>query len=110
MEIPEKVFLCWSKCRSKAIAEAWERLLPEIIQGVQPVLSTEFQKGKEWSKELRWDLDQARTGIVFLTPENVDAPWIHFEARVPWRRRWGIAMETCLRTFMGSIRAVWRVH
>ncbi len=80
MEIPYKIFLCWSKSRSKAIAEAWAKLLPEIIKGVQPILSTEFQKGKEWSKQLRQDLGEARTGIVFLTPENVDAPWIHFEA------------------------------
>ena len=26
------------------------------------------------------DLDEARTGIVFLTPENVASPWMHFEA------------------------------
>jgi hypothetical protein len=80
MEIPEKIFLCWSKSRSRAIAKAWASLLPDIIKGVQPILSTEFQKGKEWSKLLRRVLDEARTGIVFLTPENVDAPWIHFEA------------------------------
>jgi hypothetical protein len=75
-----KIFLCWSKRRSRVIAEAWDRLLPEIMEGIQPVLSTEFQKGKEWSQLLRRDLDKARTGVVFLTPENVDAPWIHFEA------------------------------
>ena len=80
MKIPEKIFLCWSKFRSRSIATAWAKLLPEIIEGVEPVLSTEFQKGKEWSRLLRRDLDKARTGIVFLTPENVDAPWIHFEA------------------------------
>jgi len=44
------------------------------------VLSTEFQKGEEWFQLLRRGLDNARTGIVFLTPENADAPWIHFEA------------------------------
>lgn len=80
MEIPEKIFLCWSKFRSRSIATAWAKLLPEIINGVEPILSTEFQKGKEWSRLLRRDLDEARTGIVFLTPENVNAPWIHFEA------------------------------
>lgn len=78
MQIP-KIFLCWSKSRSKAIAVAWASLLPHIIKDVQPVLSTEFQKGKDWQKLLRQALNDARTGIVFLTPENVDAPWIHFE-------------------------------
>lgn len=80
MEIPKKIFLCWSKSRSRAIAKAWASLLPQIIKDAQPVLSTEFQKGKEWSKLLRRVLEEARTGIVFLTPENMDAPWIHFEA------------------------------
>src|SRR5215472_5329868 len=46
MEPPKKVFLCWSKDRSKAIAEGWAKLLPEIVSG-KPILSTEFQKGRE---------------------------------------------------------------
>ena len=79
METFKKVFLCWSKDRSKAIAEGWARLLPEIAGG-KPTLSTEFQKGRDWSTALRNDLDEAKTGIVFLTPENVASPWIHFEA------------------------------
>ena len=79
MEPPKKVFLCWSKDRSKAIAEGWAKLLPEIVSG-KPILSTEFQKGREWSTMLRNDLNKAKTGIIFLTPENVVAPWIHFEA------------------------------
>ena len=79
MEPPKKVFLCWSKDRSKAIAEGWAKLLPEIVSG-KPILSTEFQKGREWSATLRNDLNEAKTGIIFLTPENVAAPWIHFEA------------------------------
>ena len=80
METTEKIFLCWSKRRSGSIAAACAKMLPEIISGIQPIVSTEFQKGKEWSRLLRKDLGEARTGIVFLTPENVDSPWIHFEA------------------------------
>ncbi len=76
----DKIFLCWSKSRSKAVAGAWAKLLPEIIQGITPILSTRFQKGKEWYRLLRRDLDEAKTGIVFLTPENLNSPWIHFEA------------------------------
>ena len=79
MEPLKKVFLCWSKDRSKAIAEGWAKLLPEIVNG-EPILSTEFQKGREWSTVLRKDLDEAKTGIVFITPENMASPWIHFEA------------------------------
>ena len=69
MEPPKKVFLCWSKNRSKVIAEGWAKLLPEIVTG-KPILSTEFQKGREWSTTLRNDLNDAKTWIIFLTPEN----------------------------------------
>ena len=55
-------------------------MLPKIVKDVQPVLSTDFQKGTEWSSLLLRDLKEASAGIVFLTPENMDAPWIHFEA------------------------------
>jgi hypothetical protein len=79
MDPLKKVFLCWSKDRSEAIAQAWFTLLPEIIN-CKPILSTEFQKGLEWSTALRNDLNEAKTGIVFLTPENATLPWIHFEA------------------------------
>lgn len=79
MEPVKTIFLCWSKDRSKAIAEGWAHLLPEIVK-CRPMLSTEFQKGRDWSAILRKNLDEAATGIVFLTPENVAAPWIHFEA------------------------------
>ena len=79
MEPNKKIFLCWSKSRSKAIAQKWASLLPKIGD-MQPILSTEFKKGQEWSAMLRKDLDEAKTGIVFLTPENVASPWIHFEA------------------------------
>jgi hypothetical protein len=80
MATADKIFLCWSKTRSKTIAKAWAALLPQIVEGIRPIVSTEFEKGKPWAAELRRDLDDARSGIVFLTPENVDAPWIHFEA------------------------------
>jgi hypothetical protein len=80
MKTTAKILLCWSKRRSKSIAEAWARLLPLVIKDIQPIVSTEFQKGKDWPVLLRRDLTESRAGIVFLTPENVDAPWIHFEA------------------------------
>lgn len=46
MKTPEKIFLCWSKRRSRSIATAWAALLPEVIKDIQPIVSTEFQKGR----------------------------------------------------------------
>lgn len=73
------VFLCWSKARSREIAHAWESLLPTLVD-VRAVMSTEFTKGRDWWTALRQTLGAARTGVVFLTPENVSSPWLHYEA------------------------------
>ena len=36
--------------------------------------------GKRWSPEIAKQLDETRFGIVCLTAENLEAPWICFEA------------------------------
>ncbi len=56
---------------------AW---LPEIIAGVEPALSLEFTKGEMWLPEISETIAGARAGLICLTPENLDSPWIHFEA------------------------------
>lgn len=37
-------------------------------------------KGENWSNRLSQELEECNFGIICLTPENVAAPWIHFEA------------------------------
>jgi len=75
-----KVFLCWSGDRSKAVAEALGHWIGQVIQAVEPWVSTETDKGARWRQEVGDHLEDARVGIVCLTPENLDATWIHFEA------------------------------
>jgi len=76
-----KVFLSWSGDRSRAIAEALREWIPNVIQAVQPWMSTEdIDKGLRWSSEVAIELEQTRFGIICLTPENLGAPWILFEA------------------------------
>jgi len=75
-----KVFLCWSGDRSKAVAEALGHWIGQVIQAVQPWISTQTDKGARWRQEVGDHLEEARVGIVCLTPENLDATWIHFEA------------------------------
>lgn len=65
MAPPKKVFLCWSKNRSKAIVEGWARLLPEIVTWMA-IFSIEFQKDREWSTTLRNDLNDAKRGSFSL--------------------------------------------
>src|SRR5208337_5095668 len=76
-----KVFLSWSGDRSRAVAQALREWLPYVIQAVSPWLSTvHVQVGARWSNELAFQLEEARIGIICLTPENLSAPWILYEA------------------------------
>jgi len=75
-----KVFLSWSGIRSHAIAEALREWLPSVLQAIDPWLSsTDIEAGARWENELRLQLEEARVGIVCLTPENLSAPWLLYE-------------------------------
>src|SRR5215213_4620404 len=76
-----KIFLSWSGAQSRYIAESLRDWLPNVIQQVSPWLSAEdISPGIRWSDLLAQELMQAEFGIICLTPENVTAPWLLFEA------------------------------
>ena len=66
---------------SKRFAQVLREWLPLTIQAVEPYMSAEdTEKGSRWSGEIAAGLDASDFGIICMTPENLDAPWIHFEA------------------------------
>ncbi|HLL14244.1 MAG TPA: TIR domain-containing protein [Pyrinomonadaceae bacterium] len=76
-----KVFISWSGARSKAVAGALRDWLPSVIQAVQPWMSAnDIDKGVRWGSDMAAQLQEARAGIICLTAENLNAPWILFEA------------------------------
>jgi hypothetical protein len=75
-----KLFICWSRGRSQTLAETLHQWLPRVIDGVDPFLSSEIEKGRRWFDEISNALRESQTGLVCLTPECIRAPWIHFEA------------------------------
>lgn len=75
-----RVFLCWSGDRSKAVAEVLGHWIGQVIQAVEPWISTQTDKGARWRTEIGDHLEEAKVGIACLTPENLDSPWIHFES------------------------------
>lgn len=42
--------------------------------------SEDIEKGTHWSASIRRELEASSFGILVLTPENTDSPWLHFEA------------------------------
>lgn len=76
-----KVFLSWSGPRSLAIATEFSTWLPKIIQDCRNIyISTETNKGDAWFTSITEALESSDIGVLILTPENQDAPWLNFEA------------------------------
>lgn len=76
-----KVFLSWSGPRSRAVADTLDSWLPNVIQVVEPWVSTHsIQKGARGLEEISSALEVMRFGLICLTSENLNANWIHFEA------------------------------
>ncbi|QDS91877.1 hypothetical protein FF011L_06130 [Roseimaritima multifibrata] len=76
-----KIFISWSGARSKHIATALRDWLPSVIQSVSPFISSQdILKGARGNVQIAKELETAAVGIICLTPENLNAPWILFEA------------------------------
>lgn len=76
-----KVFISWSGEKSHRVAAALHAWLPYIIQAVKPIMSSkDISKGDRWSDVLARELEDTQFGIVCLTPSNIKAPWLNFEA------------------------------
>jgi predicted nucleotide-binding protein len=76
-----KIFISWSGDRSHKLANTLRNWLPNVIQMVQPWTSTaDIQPGIRWSNEIALQLQESNFGIICLTPDNIDAPWLLFEA------------------------------
>jgi hypothetical protein len=76
-----KVFISWSGARSRAVAQALTELLGDAIQDVEAWMSEhEISAGSRWAAELSRALEVSSFGVLCLTPENLSAPWLLFEA------------------------------
>lgn len=76
-----KIFISWSGNKSRDLAETLRAWLPSVVQAVKPYFSpADVSKGSRWSSEIAQELEQARMGIVCLTRDNLEAPWLLFEA------------------------------
>lgn len=76
-----KVFISWSGDLSKKLAEEVRLWLPGVLQFVKPYFTpNDIEKGTRWSTEIAIELESSNAGIICLTKDNVNKPWILFEA------------------------------
>lgn len=76
-----KVFISWSGELSHKIALLLKEWLQDVIQSIEPYVSSEdVEKGTRWFSDISVNLEDTDFGIICLTPENLNAPWILFEA------------------------------
>jgi len=76
-----KVFISWSKNLSKECAEILRDWIKCTLQASEPWISSkDIDKGSLWFNEINDQLKDTKVGIVCLTKENKDNPWILFES------------------------------
>lgn len=75
-----KIFISWSGEKSKEIAEFLKNWIEQIIQVAEPWISVDIDKGKRWNNEISESLEHSKVGIFCITKENLNSPWILFEA------------------------------
>lgn len=76
-----KVFISWSGELSRQLAEAVRNWLPGVLQYVKPYFTPDdIEKGTKWSTEIIKELEESEIGILCLTRDNLNKPWILFEA------------------------------
>lgn len=80
MSDDNNVFISWSGERSRWVADALRDWLPAVLQSVKPWMSADIKKGTRGQTTISDKLDKVKVGIVCLTPENLQEPWILFEA------------------------------
>ncbi len=76
-----RVFISWSGEPSKSVADAVAKFIERTVQTARPWISTrEIRSGKRWQQEIGTSLSEAQFGVLVVTPGNLNAPWLLFEA------------------------------
>jgi hypothetical protein len=76
-----KLFISWSGPVSRDVAMALRNWLPSVLQAVDPYVSSEdIDPGVRWGGDLAQQLEGTNFGILCITRDNVESPWINFEA------------------------------
>jgi hypothetical protein len=76
-----KLFISWSGKRSQKVAKALRTFLQDINQRIEPWMSeTDISIGSRWAMDLARELEETQFGILCITQEALQSPWLLFEA------------------------------
>lgn len=76
-----KIFISWSGDLSKSVAAAFHSWLKLVLTGCEPFMSDEdIDKGTRGLSEIAEQLEKANVGLLCMSKQNIDRPWINFEA------------------------------
>jgi hypothetical protein len=76
-----KVFMSWSGDRSREVAKLLDYWIKCVVQATKPWISTSgIDSGSIWFNQINSELQDTTFGIICLTKENKNAPWILFES------------------------------
>ncbi|WP_081624158.1 TIR domain-containing protein [Arthrobacter sp. 135MFCol5.1] len=76
-----KIFISWSGTPSHEMALLLREWLVRVLQYSEPFVSSkDISKGAQWLVTISEQLTDTTEGIVCVTPSNVEAPWLNYEA------------------------------
>lgn len=76
-----KIFISWSGKKSMEVAKVLKWWIEKIVQTSDAFVSDDdIALGTRWSDTIKKALAETRIGVICVTPENQQAPWINFEA------------------------------
>jgi hypothetical protein len=76
-----RIFLSWSGDRSKAAALGLKSLIEDTFpEAVDVFISDHIEAGETWARRLESELEESQFGVLCLTHDNFQAPWLLFEA------------------------------
>lgn len=79
-----QIFISWSRSNSKAFAKYLKTIMEQEIfkdSGLTCFVSDlDIASGEDWWAKIKRELKGSQMGIVCITKENINAPWIYYEA------------------------------
>lgn len=78
-----RIFMSWSGLLSKHVAKTIKKWLLGTVFPGEPleifISEEDIEIGSDWLKTIRQELLDSDLALVFLTKENINAPWLNFE-------------------------------